>query len=254
VLEGIAMTPNFTQIDVPGSIFTLGYGSNNKGDVVGEYFNAGPGGSGGFEYHDGTVTTCAYPLLDINNAGSLLGSAGTDAIVSSHGSQETVSVPGAIVTHGLDLNDRGQVVGYFFYGTGLEHGYLYSRGSYTVLDVPGAMSTQAWGLNNRDEIVGTYLDSASREHGFFYDKGIFTTIDVPGSPDTHPLAINSAGVIVGYYLDSGFHEHGFVDDKGQITTIDVPGANDTEIHGIGDNGLLSGFYRQGADVHGFLFG
>ncbi len=58
------------------------------------------------------------------------------------------------------INGRGDVVGTFIEGTGLnsvQHGFLLNeQGEFTVIDFPGARSTIARGINNRGDIVGSY--------------------------------------------------------------------------------------------------
>jgi probable HAF family extracellular repeat protein len=66
-------------------------------------------------------------------------------------------------TAATDINDRGQIVGYYGDSTGI-HGFLYSEGVYTTIDDPSATSnTTPTGINDRGQIVGFYDDG---QHGF----------------------------------------------------------------------------------------
>ncbi len=54
-----------------------------------------------------------------------------------------IDVPGALFALVFGINPRGQIVGRYFYTTGVlptfssrEHGFLYDRGVFTTIDVP----------------------------------------------------------------------------------------------------------------------
>jgi len=108
----------------------------------------------------------------------------------------SIDVPGSFSTEALDINDTGQIVGYF-QDTNGAHGFLLSGGSFTSIDAPGSNLTFANSINNAGQIVGNFFDfSAFRGRGFLLSGGSFTTIDVPGSSDTRCHGINNAGKIV----------------------------------------------------------
>src|SRR4051794_16662368 len=55
-----------------------------------------------------------------------------------------IDLPGAFFTHASDINNAGQIVGFFSDSTG-GHGFLDTGGSFTLIDVPGAVQTSAFG-------------------------------------------------------------------------------------------------------------
>jgi probable HAF family extracellular repeat protein len=161
-------------IDVPGATFTVAYGINDRGDVVG-VFNE-------------------FDLDGLQNRG----------FVANDGGFTTIEVPEAFYTLATGINNRRQIVGVFSEENGaIVHGYLYRRGHFTTIDFPGASVTVVTGINDLGQIVGWTPGGKS----FLYSNGVFTPIEMPG---LHPNGINNHGQIVGYYTDARGRTHGFV--------------------------------------------
>jgi probable HAF family extracellular repeat protein len=110
-----------SQVDFPGAVSTRAGGINNRGDIVGAWFD-------GATEHGYVFTMGAFTTLD---------------------------VPGARGTHANGINDRGQVVGWYVIGL-QAHGFLWEKGTFTFIDVPGAFHTFVDGINNRGQIVGRF--------------------------------------------------------------------------------------------------
>jgi probable HAF family extracellular repeat protein len=179
---------NYTTIDVPGAYNTFAEGINASGQIVGYYQTQEGSGyvNHGFIYNGGSYTILEDPAAP--------------------------PIPGASVsgTAVLDINARGQIVGYYNDSTGFFHGFVYSGGTFTTLDNPlGVGGTSLTGINDAGEIVGLYGDDVGT-HGFLYSRGTFTTIDYPTSPgNSFATDISNSGQIVGYYGDA--HTiHGFL--------------------------------------------
>jgi probable HAF family extracellular repeat protein len=182
-----------------------------------------------------------------------------------------LDVPGAVTSQAFDINDRGQVVGYYGVAGGKVQGFLRDRsGDITTVDVPGAAGTQPFDMYNRGQVVGLFLDAApgadgtvppNTIHGFVWSKGSFRTIDVPGATGSGALDINDRGEIVGGYQDAQGRTHGFRLRKGVFTTIDPPGAVDvpgspgfaaTAPFGISNRGQVVGQYADAQGLHAYL--
>jgi hypothetical protein len=133
----------FTQIDVPGAIFTIATDINPQGEILGFYLDSS------FNLH-----------------GFLL----------SNGVFTTIDVPGANFTLATDINPRCEIVGLYDDSSGNRHGFLLSKGAFTTIDVPGATLTVASGINSGGDIVGDYFDSSGNRHAYLMSKGAFTTI------------------------------------------------------------------------------
>jgi probable HAF family extracellular repeat protein len=170
----------------------------------------------------------------------------------------SLDVPGAVFTAADDINNLGQVVGWFRDAAGKTHGFVLDNGTYAAIDFPGAEFTSVYGINAHGDIVGRYalkdVGADKDARGFLLRDGVFTPIDYPGAAETRPLGINSAGDIVGIYAKQkqGKH-HGFLLRDGVFASIDFPGSDFTGVWSINDSGLIVGRYRTSGDEKFHLF-
>src|SRR5262249_43991587 len=147
-----------TMINFPGADFTIVFGINDVGDVVGQYadhFHIGLNRFHGFTWKRGVYTSIdaadpermATALLGINNAGEIIGvylhhRAGSDeindydselAFIYANGSFKPLAFPGAVLpilccgatTFPMDINNLGQVVGSTYDSSGRPQFFLY---------------------------------------------------------------------------------------------------------------------------------
>ena len=174
---------SYTTLSPPGSTSSEAYGINSSGDVVGVYVNGS--NTYGFLYSGGTYTTINPPgstyvnlTWGINDSGQLVGlyddgSAKYGFLYDvGTGIYTTLEVPGALLTHAMDINESGEIVGWY--------------------DI---MITEDI-LNDEGMIIS---DTHPRTYGFLYDTNtdIYTTLDVPGSTFTSAYRINASGQAVG---------------------------------------------------------
>jgi hypothetical protein len=256
----------FTPLDkIPGAAFSTHFANNNRGQIAGFYSDVLPGPDGtpplgtthGFVRDRGGVTKFDVPdasfilVKGINNRGEVVGEyGGPDAVAGPDGTVPPGTIHGfvrdrrgVITTFDIpffrlhdvaDINDRGQIVGYYNKPDGTSGGYLRKKGGRFIrIDFPGASYTTVHGINNRGQVVGAYLEGGVTPnpdgtlppgvvHGFLWERGRFTRLDVPGSIWTQPFGINDRGEISGGYYDPTGNQHGFVLRKGKYTTIDAP--------------------------------
>ncbi|MCX6592820.1 MAG: hypothetical protein NTZ56_14960 [Acidobacteria bacterium] len=128
--------------DYPGAETTLLRGLNDDGELVGSYFGTGTSpiwGQGFLLRGKDSFTTISYPLKDPK-------------------SYFSGSIP-------FDVNNRGDVVGVFFDGDSLGHGFLRKDGHYFPVNYPGAITTSVLGINDQGQLVGGYFDETG-VHGF----------------------------------------------------------------------------------------
>ncbi len=164
------------------------------------------------------------------------------------------STPIAALARGI--NDDGQIVGTYFKGDRVSHGFLLSNGTLTTLDVPsgfGTVNTIPDAINASGQIVGHYQNSTGA-HGFLLSGGSYTRIDVPGGVlgNTAAYGINASGQIVGQYTTLA-GTRGFLLTNGMYTTLNVPHSDFTIAWSINRMGVIVGNYGHNfADQHGFL--
>jgi uncharacterized membrane protein len=261
----------FTTIDFPGSgILQSGViGFNNRGQIVGNYYEVSSDRYRGYLLDHGTFTTIDFPGAfwtqngGINNRGQIVGfyydvSFMAHAYLLDNGAFTTIDLPDhAGLTFAGRINNLGQILGdYEDASTPGDHVFLLDHGTFTTIDFPGAIFTGPGDINDRGQIVGLYLDADFNAHGFLLDHGTFTTIDFPSAtPEFTSLSsINNLGQIVGGYYDFSSNTfHSFLLDNGAFTTIDLPGAISTVVGTINDRDQITGSYDDASGVaHGFV--
>jgi hypothetical protein len=153
----------YTAINDPSATDTLAQGINNKDQIVGFYKNYPPSGgviNHGFLYSGGQYIPLDDPSSNLNKIG--------DSNTDNFG------------TAAMGINNKGNIVGYYFDNRDLAKGFILSNGNYTTIDDPlGVGGTFALGINNKDEVVGFYYDSLHRQNGFLFSNGNYTTLDDP---------------------------------------------------------------------------
>ena len=218
-LSTIASSPVLSYVfftfDPLGSVLTTVTGINNSGQIAGNFSD-----SAGFHafIRTGTVyTTFEAPGAlrtvagGINSLSQITGNF-TDA-TGSHGyipsldgksfTTFDVLTPRAFTIHAA-INNKGDVVGTGFSGSGAESFLRTAEGTFTSIRFPLANSTTASGITNTGEVVGTYINGGILEnrHGFLrHLDGTYLNIDVPGVDSTEG-AINSHDEIAGVVQDS----------------------------------------------------
>src|SRR5262245_45632103 len=68
----------------------------------------------------------------------------------------TLDFPGAVFTAADDINDSGQICGWYIDTSGVFHGFILDAGLYTSIDFPGAGHTSVLGMNAHGDVVGAY--------------------------------------------------------------------------------------------------
>jgi uncharacterized membrane protein len=262
----------FTSFDVRGAVLTNAYDITNKGQVVGQYYDADDGEQHGFSRDKrGRITTVDFPGVDgslnesigANDHGEIVGGYGNHDPVAGElhgyvrdrkGRFTTNDFPGALVSGNFKNNNRGQIVGNYSVENRIVpmrqfRAYLYDHGRYTPIDVPGDNYTLASDVNDRGQVVGAFLNR-ERTAGFSFLRdadGTYTRLpDPPRSLQTIALGINNKGQIVGAFAVDPPNDrpqiNGFLLDDGKFTVIDFPGAKGTQIWSINDSGQMAGFY------------
>ena len=215
----------FTTYDVPGAFATVVSRINDRGRIVGDYFETPEafeqGRKRGFTFDGRTLTR--------------------------------IDFPGALSTEVAGIDNYGRVVGEA-YDTTTGRGYVWERGRFRSINGPGDTPAGALDINERGQICGAYSDALEAStHGFLLYKRRYTTIDAFGAAFTQVFGLDSRGRVVGYTA-AGFDltdpivlldARGFLrDTTGRLTRIDVPGAPRTLALGMNDHGQVVGTYES----------
>lgn len=270
----------FITIDPQGSGFTIAFGINDHGKVVGTYYDAS-GGHGFLRRETGVFTTIDNPdakkvkngtteARGINSAGLIVGDycAGPpcDGVSVIKGYSltpdkadrydeddfKTLETPGHINSYLEHINTEGDIVGCEHDTDTMQtmHGILRDDGKVRRFPTPASMNN---GINDRGDIVGYYTDMMTGfAHGYLLKNGASTLIDFPGAVNTSAWDINNPGQIVGTYSKKDGSAHGFLWKNGKFTTVDIPNALGTHLFGINSEGDIVGAYFDANTAHGFL--
>jgi probable HAF family extracellular repeat protein len=134
--------------------------------------------------------------------------------------------PHSIRSFATGINNRGDVVGYFFTDHDFSpHGYLYSGGFYSQIDAPGTDAvTYPNAINNDGLIVGDYFDVFHKHHGFTLKNGKFKKFDVRNpKPGIYAFAsVNDHGVVAGTYKDMHGNQDGFIVPLSHMDKLVMP--------------------------------
>lgn len=167
------------------------------------------------------------------------------ATLWSDGSMRDLGTLGGLRSQALDVNDRGQVVGWSVGGTGELHAFLWAYGAMRDLGTLGGSYSAASLINLRGQVVGQSTTAAGEEHAFVWSNGVMRDIGA-----FKPVALSQDGRVA---LNSD--RAAFVWSAGSLTPIgSLPGggysrAYDMNNHAqvVGEAGASSG------EAHGFLW-
>jgi len=183
-------------------------------------------------------------------AGMMMASGGARAQSSGY-TFTAISAPlGTGGTFAQGINDSGQIVGYYYGGSGAS-GFIDTNGTFTT--VGGSTRNYPQGINNNREITGYYQNMQS----FTDTNGTFTTIN-GGAGGTQAQGINDSGQIVGMYVtypgNGGYNYSGFLDTNGTFTAVNAPlGTKENWIWDINNSGQIVGAYEDSSGAtHGFI--
>ena len=195
----------FSTFDVPGSGGTSIQTINDLGTIGGGYDNSYGNGFGftdnngvlrKFSYGDGTATV----VTGINNHGDIAGFFHDNGLVSGfaiiNGVFEAINVPGSYYTTVWGINDNNQVVGDYFTGASVRHGFVYTDYKYYNIEFPGYENTTvARGINDAGVIVGGY-QVGSVVNGFVATNGTFDSVSVGEPPMARTLGLATAAMVI----------------------------------------------------------
>ena len=267
----------YTTIDYPSATTasTTAWGINARGDIVGDYFDAG--GRHGFLLRDGVFSSINVPgaltsARGINPAGDIVGTyrMPSEPPVNAHGFLLTrsgelakVDFPDHINTIPQRVLPDGTILGCRHDNNTMDsmRGIEMGRRGPSEIDAFASMNNGA--TPDRRRIVGLWTnmmaEGGPRGEGYIIDDGEFTSFVVPGGTSTAAWDVNPAGDVVGVYTTHAgtkadpFVFHGFVRSGDDYISVDVPGATATRAFGINARGDVVGSYVDASGkTHGFL--
>ena len=211
-----------------------------------------------------TVTDLGAGFISqvLNDLGQVLGEFNGEAVIWSEGSIEVIETPGDNPTEAYDINNLGEVVGYYI------DGYLYTAFFWdgTSHDVKKPYSeyeidSKAFAINDVGKIVGCVLFdffpykwyAASWDDYLTVPQGPTLPYPWPSAePDLYAIDVNELEDVVGYYWNyiDGYVPWYWQDESLQAQYLETGDLTDVRPTGINDNGqiigygTLSGYYRS----------
>jgi probable HAF family extracellular repeat protein len=178
---------------------------------------------------------------------------------------EAIEIPGALGVYARDINDSGQIVGYYIDADGIHRAFLYDASGPHTLAVPESDTTtvdsSAAAINNAGQIAGSIQFFGERSPGALWDAADPSTFTlITGETDAIALEsadINDKGVVVGLKANrvTGEAFHGFVwSQTGGIVDYGTTNTSDPSINAswsaINDAGQIVGVWNfQFAPMH-----
>jgi hypothetical protein len=159
---------------------------------------------------DGRSTLPYTMPYGINNAGKIVGAYVTSTSVQKgftylNGAYTTFYHSGWSFMEPEAINRQEVIVGDYLDSSSKTHGFAYNNGKWVTVDVPGASDTVILGINDWGSMVGWYLPKGySTSRGFLYKNGKFSTVEYAGKPSLSVNGINNLGHIFGDGSDSSF--------------------------------------------------
>jgi uncharacterized membrane protein len=265
LLSAIAATPadapnltfKFSKVNVPGAFGIVPLGVNNKGVIVGSYYDK-KFATHGFMLNGKKLTTLDDPKgtntgcdkLNSNDAivGFYTNSSGyLEGFLYKDGKFTDIPGPaGALSSFATGINDAEDIVGTYVDSVQqAQHGFLLRGTAYTTLDVPNALLTVANRINDKATIVLEWVDSNFNfESSLTRNNGkTYKTIDVPGATGSEAIDLDNVGDVVYQWLDSSNNSHGALLHSGKYYKFDFPNSVETSVGGINDHRLIVGEYK-----------
>ena len=261
-----ATTPTY-QVSSLGSLsgeYSLAYGINDSGMIVGQSFNSATGRLEAVVWTNGVIQSLGFQGIAraVNNSGTVVGETGVAllqipngrAFKWSNGVYTDLGDLGGAYSGAYDINDAGQITGFAFTDPGptatdpivqYTHAFKYENG---VMADLGTVSTplgysRGHGINAAGEVAGRaslveFGDSAKHQ----------AVWDALGNIDSNPTAfgystgqqINNNGLVVGNGFNASGQDRAIVWDGDVPTILGSLGGGQSRAWSVNDAGVIVG--------------
>jgi probable HAF family extracellular repeat protein len=232
VAVAAAQTPTYLNLPVPPDTFSVAFGVNSLGQVVGAYAVRG-GGEQLFVWRNGVTTLIGTPIVTpnvllwaaINNRGQVAYT--IDRPITSYlwDNGEITTLGNFVVSA---INDNTVVAGCqekLLQNSGSRESVIWNDGT-DLLKPQGGQSpfSCAFGINNSGQVVGTFYDFQGRpvSDGYLWDQGNTTLIGSLGGSYTMATGVNDSGQVVGSATTGDGTVEAFVWQNGVIQPLGFP--------------------------------
>jgi probable HAF family extracellular repeat protein len=210
---------------LPEDTYSIAYGINNLGEVVGTSINNPPPPanpiahaflwSQGAMQDLGSLPNQTYTqAFGINNLGQVVGSSGASACLWDHGAPQVLDNLGGTSAVAQAINDLGQVVGYSNPPGSNSRAFLWENGGlpHNLGTLTGGNYSNAVAINDLGQIVGTATISGGYSRAGIWDSqslSIQQNLGTFGGLVSYSSGINNNGQVVGVAQAGDYVYHGF---------------------------------------------
>jgi probable HAF family extracellular repeat protein len=151
----------------------------------------------------------------------------------------------------IDVNDRGNVVGWAATSLGERHAVLWtvSAGVWTAVDLGtlGGTESAAWYINERGQVAGIGRIATGETHAFWWTArtGMMDITDVEGYDYCSPTGLNERGLVIGRcekeFLGGSPEDFAFAwSAETGLVRIENPAGGRTHVYGVNLSGEVTG--------------
>jgi probable HAF family extracellular repeat protein len=177
------------------------------------------------------------------------------AVLWKHGEVIDLGTLGGIEAIGIDLNNRGQVVGFSTNTTGFGtqiRSFIWENGVIRDLGTLGGLNTSLFGtikINERGQVTGSSFTNSTPNSTtglptvdpFLWEDGTMKNLGTLGGTLGFAMFLNNRGQVIGQSnLAGDVITHAFIWDDGVMTDLGTLGGNNSEAIWINDAGDVAG--------------
>ncbi|MHB1001784.1 MAG: chitobiase/beta-hexosaminidase C-terminal domain-containing protein [Armatimonadota bacterium] len=190
--------------------------------------------NGEIKYLDGIVGNYSDGA-DINEIGQITGRAVGYGWILYNGELTRLNNQDGYMFTPLEINNKGQIAGYFYTPDEKRHAVLWENGVVKDLGAPEGSSSTAFDINDKGQIVGFYtteVDGKEISRVFLYENGNMHDLNIEGVS----YDINESGQFFINKETLDGHKT-IIWDNGEIIDTDIQNA-----YAIGENGQVISLY------------
>lgn len=145
-----------------------------------------------------------------------------------------------------DINNTGQISGFFAAGGMPNHAVVYANGVLTDLGTFGGLDSYANAINDVGTVTGSVFSASGPVHGFVYGAGGVVAL----AEGTNAFGINVHGDVVGQVSGGDGTFSSFLYHDGTLTTLaHLDTGNVALAYDINDTGNIAGESNTSPDLH-----
>ena len=263
----------YTIIDLGTFLSTtgaLGHDINDSGHITGIYYNPITRAY----YYDGNMVQDIGTLggqtvsIAMNSNGQITGDSSTSpdgygdphAFLYDGGTMLDLGTLDGVRSYGRGINDSGQVVGHYYFDSGIYRAFIYDGNTIRDIGTLGGATSSGQDINNSGQVTGTSLTTSDEYRAYIYDGNTMQALGSLGGNTSSGVAINDSGQVTGQSsLPQGpFPEapgiHAYLYDGDTMQDLGTLGGIDSGPADINNKGAIVGWsYTSSGQEAVFLY-